>query len=444
MRTLAVLATGAGVFALLQSLIAPVLTTIQHDLGTTQSTVTWLLTAYLLSAAVFTPVVGRLGDMLGKRRVLVASLLALALGCLVAALADSIEVLIAARVVQGMGGAVFPLSFGVLRDEFPRERLGSAVGTLSAVIAVGSGLGVALAGPIVATLGSRWLFWLPFLVVSATALAAFRYVPESPSRAPGRINWLAAALLSGWLVALLLGVSRGSAWGWTSPWTLGSLGIGVLLLAVWIAVEARAHTPLIDLRMLRLPAVWPTNTVSLLFGAAMFAAWAFVPQLVQAPLSTGYGFGGSASTGGWLMLPMVVTMFVMSLASGRLAVLVGYRAQLVGGAVFAALACLSLALAHAALWQIAVGTALLGTGIGLAFAAMANLVVEAVPPSQTSVASGMNLNVRTIGGAVGAAVMTSVVTAQVGPAGLPLESGYTTGFAVFAGIGALAATAALL
>nr|WP_244933435.1 MFS transporter [Micromonospora tulbaghiae] len=186
---------------MLQSLITPVLPTIQHDLHTSPNTVTWVLTAYLLSASVFTPIVGRIGDMVGKEKTLVFSLAALALGCLLAALAPSIGVLIAARVVQGIGGAVFPLSFGIIRDEFPAARVSSAVASISAVVAVGGGLGVVLAGPIVATLGYRWLFWIPLVVVGLTALAAHRFVPRSPVRTPGRINWLSAVLLSGWLVA---------------------------------------------------------------------------------------------------------------------------------------------------------------------------------------------------------------------------------------------------
>jgi EmrB/QacA subfamily drug resistance transporter len=443
-RTLAVLAIGAGVFSMLQSLIGPVLPTIQQELGTSQNTATWVLTAYLLSASVFTPVMGRVGDMVGKRRILVASMAALAVGCLLAALAPNIETLITARVIQGMGGAVFPLAFGIIRDEFPHDRVAPAVGTLSAIIAAGSGLGIVLAGPIVATLGMRWLFWIPMVVVLVAAFAAYRLVPESPIRTPGRINWFATALLSGWLVALLLGVSQGHAWGWGSPGTLGLLVLGVGGLVTWIRVELRSANPLIDMRMMRLPAVWPTNTVALLFGAAMFAAWAFIPQLVQTPASTGYGFGASVSEAGLLMLPMLVAMFIAGILSGRLAPLFSFRAQLATGAGFSLLACTLLAVAHAERWEVATGAGLLGLGIGLAFASMTNLIVHAVPASQTGVASGMNANIRTIGGSIGAGVMSSLVTAQAGPGGLPLEAGYTTGFATFAVISLAAAAAALL
>lgn len=180
--TFGVLATGAGVFALLQSLITPALPTVQHAMHTSQATVTWVMTAYLLSASIFTPILGRVGDLVGKKRTLVAALIALLIGCLVAALAPNITVLIVARVLQGIAGALFPLSFGIIRDEFPAARVPASISNLSAVIAVGSGLGMVLAGPIVGALDYRWLFWFPVIIVAITAIIAHRYVPESPSR----------------------------------------------------------------------------------------------------------------------------------------------------------------------------------------------------------------------------------------------------------------------
>src|SRR6266540_6554869 len=215
--TLAVLATVVAAFAMLQSLVSPALPVIQRELGTTPSAVTWVFTALLLSVSVATPLLGRIGDMVGKERTLLFGLIALAVGCLIAALAPNIGVLIAARVIQGVGGAVFPLSFGIIRDEFPAERVPSVVGVVSAVIAAGGGLGIVLAGPIVQSLGWRWLFWIPLVVVSLAAVMVRRYIPESPNRVPGRIDWLAAALLSGWLVALLLPLSAGRSWGGVPP-----------------------------------------------------------------------------------------------------------------------------------------------------------------------------------------------------------------------------------
>src|SRR3954452_14903979 len=219
--TFVVLCLGVASFSLLQSMVNPVLPTIEGALHTDQATVTWVLTAYLLSASVCTPIIGRIGDKVGKERMLVVALGALAAGSLLAAVAPSIGVLIAARAIQGVGGGVLPLTFGIIRDEFPREKVAGAVGTSAALLAVGGGIGLVLAGPIVDALSYHWLFWLPMILTTLAAVAAHFFVPESPERTPGRINVSSALLMSTWLVTLLLAVSQGHSWGWGSPTTVG-------------------------------------------------------------------------------------------------------------------------------------------------------------------------------------------------------------------------------
>jgi EmrB/QacA subfamily drug resistance transporter len=438
--TFVVLAAAAAAFSLMQSLVTPVLPIIQHDLHTSASAVTWVLTAWLLSASVATPLLGRIGDMIGKDRTLLVALAAIAVGCLIAALAPNIGVLVVARVLQGLGGAVFPVSFGIIRDEFPAARVPSAVGILSAVIATGGGLGVVLAGPIVGALNWRWLFWIPMAVVTVVGLAARRLVPPSPVRTPGRVNWLAAVLLSGWLVALLLPLSKAPMWGWGSPRTLGMFALAVVLIAAWLTYELRSANPLIDMRMMRLPAVWTTNLAALLFGAAMFAVYAFLPRLMQTPSSAGYGFGAGVTTSGLLMLPMLVGMAVSGSASGMIAHRIGSKTQLIAGSALTALSCALFALVNDNRWIVAGTGAIFGLALGLVYASMVNLIVQSVPAHQTGVASGMNANIRTIGASIGTAVVASIVTAHVQPSGYPAESGYTTSFVLLAVIG-LAATA---
>ena len=283
----AVIMAGVSSYSLLQSLVNPVLSTIQHDLHTSQNTVTWVFTGYLLVAAVATPIGGRVGDMIGKKKVLIATLAALAVGSLVAALATSIGVLIAARAIQGLGGAVLPLSFGIIRDEFPREKVTTAIGIAAALLAVGGGAGIVLAGPIVNLLNYHFLFWIPLIMVVLAGVGAFAILPESRVRTPGHISWAPVVLLSGWLVALLLAVSEGESWGWLSGRTLGLAGVAVVLAAAWMVAELRSAHPLIDMRMMRIPAVWTTNLVGLLFGAGMFGSFAFLPQFIQTPRSAG-------------------------------------------------------------------------------------------------------------------------------------------------------------
>jgi EmrB/QacA subfamily drug resistance transporter len=442
--TFAVLAVGIGAFALLQSLVIPVLTTVQHELHTTQGTVTWVLTAYLLSASIMTPILGRVGDMTGKKRVFVAALVALTVGSLLAALAPSIGVMIVARVIQGVGGGMVPVAFGIIRDEFPAEKVTGAVGILAALTAVGAGLGIVLAGPIVDVLDYHWLFWLPLILTVIAAVSAVLLVPESPVRSPGRISWLPAVLLSAWLVALLVALSEAPDWGWGSGRVLGLLAGAVVLGAGWMTAELRAATPLIDMQMMRRTAVWTNNLVALLIGVGMYATFAFLPEFVQTPAAAGYGFGASITRSGLMLLPATITMFIVGMLAGRLARQLGGKVLVIAGCLTGCAAMAILAFAHAQQWEIYLSTALMGIGFGLVFSAMSALVVAAVPASQTGVASGMNANIRTIGGSIGAAVMASIVTSQLAPSGLPKESGYTTGFAVMTGGLVLAALAGLL
>ena len=438
-----VLAVSVGSYAMLQSLVVPVLPTIQTNLHTSQNTVTWVLTAYLLSASICTPILGRIGDMVGKKRIFVATLIALAIGSLLAGLASSIGLMIVARVIQGVGGAVLPLTFGIIRDEFPRERVMSVVGSVAALIAVGGGLGIVLAGPIVDGLGYRWLFWLPLIVIVLATIAAHLYINESQSKSPGSVSWTAAILLSAWLVALLVAVSEASLWGWGSSKVIGLLVGSVVLGALWFRSEIRAEHPLIDMRMMRTPAVWTVNLVALLFGIGMYATFAFLPEFLQTPPSNGYGFGASITMSGLMLLPMTVTMFFLGLVSGRLSTRFGSKHVLFAGSVICIIPFVLLAAAHTHKWEILLATGILGTGFGLAFSAMSNLIVAAVPPHQTGVASGMNANIRTIGGSIGAAVMASIVTAGVRAGQYPHDSGYVHGFTML-GVGTAAAALATL
>ena len=442
--TFAVLALGVAAFALLQSLVIPVLTTVQHELHTTQSAATWVLTAYLLSASIMTPILGRVGDMIGKERVFVATLIALAVGSLLAAVAPSIGVLIVARVIQGVAGGMVPVAFGIIRDEFPAEKVAGAVGILASLTAVGAGLGIVLAGPIVDLLGYHWLFWLPMILTVVAAVSAVLFVPESPVRTPGRISWLPAVLLSGWLVALLVALSEAPEWGWGSGKVIGLLAVAVALAAAWVVAELRAATPVIDMQMMRRTAVWTANLVALLIGVGMYATFAFLPEFVQTPTAAGYGFGASITRSGLMLLPAAITMFAVGMFVGRLARQLGGKVLVVAGCLIGSAAMAILAFAHQQEWQIYLSSAIMGVGFGLAFAAMSALVVAAVPTSQTGVASGMNANIRTIGGSIGAAVMASIVTSQLEPSGLPKQAGYTLGFAVMAGGLVLAALAGLL
>ena len=160
-------------------------------------------------------------------------------GSLLAALATTLPVLIAARTIQGIGGAMFPLAFGIIRDEFPRERVAGGIALISGLLGIGGGLGIVLAGPILDNLNYHWLFWIPCVVIAERRSPPTFFIPESPIRAPGSVDWLGAVLLSLWLVCLLLAISEAPQWGWTSARTIGLLAVAAVAGAVWVVIEAR-------------------------------------------------------------------------------------------------------------------------------------------------------------------------------------------------------------
>jgi EmrB/QacA subfamily drug resistance transporter len=435
--TLAVLAVAGLSFALLQTMVAPALPAIQREYGASTPAVTWVLTVYLLTASIFTPVLGRLGDMFGKERLLVIVLLVLGAGTLISALSSSLELLIAGRAVQGAGGAIFPLAFGIIRDEFPRERVGAGIGLISATFGIGGGAGLVLSGVIVDNLDYTWIFWLSLLVIAGAVVATHLFVPESPVKTPARIDWGGAALMSVGVSAVLLAVSEGSAWGWGSARVLGLLAGGVLVLAVWGRYELRVPQPLVDMRMMRLRGVWTTNVTALMVGFGMFGSFLLVPKLVEMPASAGFGFGASVTEAGLYLLPSAAVMLVSGPAAGWLGNRFGSRTPLLIGIAFVALGFVQLAALHDEPWHIYFNSVLTGAGIGLAFAAMATLIVDAVPQTQTGIATGMNTIMRSIGGALGAQIAASIIGAAVD------ESHFVAAFLVSAAGLALAFTAAL-
>jgi EmrB/QacA subfamily drug resistance transporter len=426
--TFAVLALGGVSYALLQSLVAPALPDLQHALHTSEDSVSWVLTAYLLSASVATPLLGRLGDMYGKERLLLLVLVLLSVGTLVSALASGLPLMLVGRVIQGAAGGIFPLAFGIIRDEFPRHRVAAGIGLMSALLGVGGGAGVILAGPIADNLSYHYLFWLPLIPIILATVATHFFVPESPLKVPATINWSGALLMSLGLVGVLVAVSETAVWHWLSVKTIGLIVAGIVLLGLWVRGESRADVPLVDMRMMRIRGVWTTNVVALLLGFGMYASFILLPQYVETPVRAGYGFGASVTQAGLFLVPTTAAMLIFGSQTGRLEKLFGSKPLLLGGGVFAAASFTMLAFARGSRWEVYVAAGLLGAGIGLAFAAMPNLIIENVGPAQTGVATGMNTVARTVGGAFGGAATASLIAGTVGATGYPTANGYTAAY----------------
>ncbi|GAA3406156.1 MFS transporter [Pseudarthrobacter polychromogenes] len=438
------LALGGLSFAVLQSLVAPALSTIGKDLGASTGDVSWILTAYLLSASVLTPIFARLGDMLGKRRILIVVLSILLIGTLLAALAPNLGVLVAARALQGAAGAVMPLSIGIVRDELPGEKVSVTIGLLSAIFGIGAGVGILAAGPIVENLDWHWLFWLPLALIVIALLGTIFGMPESPIRTPGRLDLVGTAVLTVSLVSLLLAISEGQNWGWGSLKTLGLLTLGAAALVGFVLVELRVKEPLIDVRLFKIRGVWTAHIVALVFGFAMFGTFVLVPTLLQLPAAVGYGFGKSVSEAGLFLLPTVLMMVVLGPVAGLMIRKSGPKTPMLIGALFVTAAFILPAVAHGQLWQIVLSGLLTGAGIGLALAATSNAIIESVPATQTGEAISANTIARTIGSSIGTAVIASLISSNSTAQGLPMDDAFTIGFWTCAAVGALAIIGAVL
>jgi EmrB/QacA subfamily drug resistance transporter len=430
-------------FALSQTVVSPALPEIQREFGADAASAAWILTGYLLAASVATPIVGKLGDLFGRGKVLTVVLLVFAVGSAVCALAPSLGVLVAGRIIQGVGGGIFPLAFGIIRETFPPERVATAIGGISATFGIGGGVGLVIAGLIVEALDASWLFWLGLMALPA-AFAIWRYVPQEETRPGAKVDWLGAAVLSAALASLLYGLSKANAWGWGSGGVIGLIAGGLVLAVLWGWMETKIDQPLVDMRVLRRRPVLMTNITAVLVGFSMFASFLLIPQLAQTPEKYGYGFGASVTGAGLLMLPSTLIMLVAGPWAGRLATRASSRLPLVIGTFFGMLAFIFYALLHDTEWQICVGGTLLGVGIGFSFASMANLVVESVPREEVGVATGINTIMRSLGGALGAQLVASLLVGKtIGDSAIPAEAAYTDAFIVAGVAAGLAMLAAL-
>nr|WP_051782053.1 MULTISPECIES: MFS transporter [unclassified Streptomyces] len=449
---MAVLAAGGIVTTLVQTAVVPLLPQLPRLTGAAPVDVGWVVTLTLLTGAVATPLLGRAGDMYGKRRMLLVALGALAVGSLVCSLASTLPRLLVGRGLQGVGAAVVPLSISFLRGVLPPHRTGSSVALMSSTVGIGAALGLPLAALLVQFADWHAMFWAMTVLSAAVLVPAWWVLREEPVRSPGRFDLVGACGLSAGLVLLLLALSKAGEWGWGSRRVLGMSGAALLILAGWTVQQRRVSRPLVDVRLATRPAVLLPHVAALSAGFAFYANSLVTAQLIQAPRVTGYGLGLSVAAAGACLLPSGVIMVLCASLSARLSAARGAEATLTLGTMVMAVG-YGLRFADSRqLWAVIAGAAVVSVGTALAYSALPMLIMRAVPLEQTAAANGLNVLMRTIGQALCSAVVATVLAAHTrvfaGVSGVavaaPTLDGYRVAFAAAGAVALLACAAARL
>lgn len=445
---LAALCAAGMLAATMQTAVIPILGRIGEQTGASDSAVSWIVTANLLSSAVTTPLFGRLGDLRGKRNAMQICLLLMLAGSVLAAITTSLPLLIVARVLQGAVTGVFPLALSVARDAVPKEKLTGAMALISATLSIGGSLGLVAAG-LLATGDAdyRNVFWLATGVGVLAVAAVAAWVPGGAVRGEGGVDWVGAALLGGALVLVLLPLSQGESWGWGSPATVTLFIAAPLAFVVWVLTERGAATPLVDVRMLTHRTFMLTNIGAVMMGFAMFGLYLGTSEFVQMPTDpAGYGFSASVLSAATVyLLPPAMISLVTAPLGGVLVKRFSGRTVLATAGTFCLIGFGALALWHGSTGAVIAGSVVAGGSLSLAYAAMPALVVQSVPLNKTGIANSINSIGRSVGASAAGAVVAAVLAATTKHAtGLPGESGFVWVFALSAGAGALTTVAALL
>jgi EmrB/QacA subfamily drug resistance transporter len=437
----AVLALAGIVVSLMQTLVIPIVPQLPRLLDASASDAAWAVTATLLAAAIATPVVGRLGDMFGKRRMLLISIVLLASGSVVCALADSLVPMIIGRALQGLAAAVVPLGISVMRDVLPSDRLAGSTALMSASLGVGGALGLPSAAFIADNFDWHFLFWTSAVLGAVSFLLVMTFVPEFEVRTGGRFDLVGSLGLSAGLMSLLLAVSKGGDWGWTSATTVGLGVAAVLVLVAWGWWELRSPQPLVDLRTTARPQVLFTNLASVALGFSMFAMSLVLPQLLQLPEQTGYGLGRSMMTVGLVLAPQGLVMMAMAPVSAAITKTRGPKLTLMIGALIVATGYGLNMVLMSEVWHLVLVSCVIGGGVGFTYGAMPALIMGAVDPSQTGAANSLNTLMRSLGTSFASAIAGVVLarmTTDFNGFPLPSENGFKTVMALGAGAALLA------
>jgi EmrB/QacA subfamily drug resistance transporter len=422
-------------------MVIPLLPDFPGIFGRSADDTSWLVTITLLTSAVATPTVSKLADMFGKRLMMLVCLIAMTMGSVLAATVPSFFAVIAGRGLQGFAAALIPIGISVMRDELPKERVASAVALMSATLGIGAALGLPLSGFISEHWGWQAIFWVSATIGIAMIVGVLALVNESAVRSRGRFDYIGAVALSIALTALLLGISKGGSWGWTSQQIIGLFVLTGAVLAVWVPYELRIGYPLVDLRTSGRRPVLLTNIASILAGFAMFANMLLTTQQMQLPQATGYGLGLTVSAAGLAMIPSGLAMVVFAPVSGRMINRYGGRITLITGVAVMGIAYIGRVYSPHTLAAVIVGSTVVGIGTAIAYASMPTIIMRSVPITETASANGLNALLRAVGTSTSSAAVATVlgsVTMQLAGSQFPSFSAFQDVFWM-AGLSAIAA-----
>ncbi|MBI1758686.1 MAG: MFS transporter [Actinobacteria bacterium] len=442
--TMTLVAVGTAVlsYALMQTMVVPALHVLQQDMRTTATWSAWILSVFLLTSAATTPLLSRLADRYGRRRMLLVVLGIYLVGTVGAAAVNSIGLLIACRAVQGVSLAALPISFGVVGDALPAARQRAGHGLVSGAIGVGAGIGLVVGGGVTDHASWRWLFVLTaVLVVVAIGLVA-RYVPTDRPGGAGSVDLAGAALLALLLVAVLLILTEGPAWGWTDPGTFALFGAALVLLVVLVAVERRANAPLIDPAVVAGGALRAVHVAAFIFGLVSFVFYVSLPAFAQTapgqPLpgggTVGYGLGAGVTIAGLILLPGSVVLLPAGPLGSYLYRHFSARVVLLASFLVMAAGAVALAVWNATGWELTAGYLVVGAGSGVVLGSLPALISSLTEARRAATANGVNTVLRTVGGVVGSQLTVALLAAQhAAGSAVPARAGFTTAFLVAAG-----------
>lgn len=413
----AILCLSGTVVALQQTMVIPLLPDFPKILGVSADDASWLVTVTLLTSAVATPIVSRLTDMFGKRRMMLISMTMIVVGSLVAAIGGNFVALLIGRGLQGFAISMIPVGISIMRDELPKEKVASATALMSATLGIGSALGLPLSGLIFEHLGWPAIFWLSAIVGVLLIIAVAVVVPESSVRTRGKFDFLGAVMLSTALTAILLAISKGARWGWTSELTLLMFVIGIVTLALWFPYELRVTQPMVDLRTSAKRPVLLTNVASILVGFSMYANNLSTTQQLQMPKISGYGFELGVMAAGLCMIPAGLAMVFFAPVSANITKRFGAKITLIVGGTVLALAYIARVFLTGSIALIIISAAVVSIGTAIAYSAMPMLIMRSVPITETASANGLNSLLRSVGTSTSSAVVAAMLTSMVIPSG---------------------------